>query len=550
MQELLNHGLSLHRSGRLDAARRCYEEVVARDPGSVDGLYLLAILHAQQGRHEASAENAARLVALAPGHAAGHAHLGSVQIELRRPVEALVSLERAIATDPALAEAHYGRGLALATLGRREEAVAAFDTAIGLRPGHWQSHYNRGVALYDLTRVEQAIASFESAITLAAGVAAPNVNLAIALQEIGRAAEAREAIERALAIDPRSARAWSVRSDMAPFAPGDPGITAMEALLAEAERATAPNEDRLDLGFALGKAWMDVSEDDRAFAHFARANREKRASIGYDVDADIQRLRATTEVFSADMIGRFRETGDPSQTPIFLIGMPRSGTTLVEQILASHPAVHGAGELDLVQRLIESTGRPDRDFPGGARDWSAATIHALGRDYVGRIKVLAQGKPRVVDKMPGNFRFAGAIHLMTPNARIIHCRRDAVDTCLSCYTRHFVTDQGFTYDMEDLGRYYRAYERLMAHWKEVLPRDRLIEVRYEDVVDDLENTVRGLLDACRLEWDDACLRFAGTRRTVRTASMNQVRRDLYRDSIGKRSRFERHLGPLLQALER
>jgi hypothetical protein len=232
--------------------------------------------------------------------------------------------------------------------------------------------------------------------------------------------------------------------------------------------------------------------------------------------------------------------------------MPRSGTTLTEQILASHPKVHGAGELTALQRMLNSVAGPDRKLLGYPQMMSALLpqdLATLGRAYVERLAALAQGKPRVVDKMPANFQFAGLVHLMLPNARIIHCRRDPIDVCLSCYSKNFSERKDFAYDLRELGLYYRAYEALMAHWRGLLPPERFIEVDYEAVVDDLEGQARRLVAFCGLDWDEACLDFHQTSRQVRTASVNQVRRPIYRSSLARWKPYEHHLAPLIEALK-
>ena len=301
--------------------------------------------------------------------------------------------------------------------------------------------------------------------------------------------------------------------------------------------------DRMRLEFALGKAWMDVGVGGRAFAHLNSGNRLRRASFSYDVDADVARMDATAAAVGPELMGRHAGAGDPSDLPIFIVGMPRSGTTLIEQILASHPDVHGGGELTQLGALLGGA-----EYPGLASRLTGERLAQLGRAYSEQIAALAPGRRRVTDKTPANFLHAGLIHLMAPNARIIHCVRDPRDTCLSCYTTLFASGQRFAYDLAELGTYYRGYAALMDHWRARLPPDRFTEVRYEDVVADLEGEARRLVAFCGLEWDDACLDFHTTRRQVRTASANQVRQPLYRRSVGRWERYADHLGPLTAAL--
>jgi tetratricopeptide (TPR) repeat protein len=458
-----------------------------------------------------------------------------------------------LATDPDDAQALHLLGMIAAQRGKPADALDLIGRSLALAPDVGEAHYNLGVALQDLARTEEAAAAYRRALALRPDVAETHMQLSNALQELGDTAEALAAVDRALAIDPAFVRAWYVRRDLKTFVPGDPDIERMEALLASADARRLDDDDRLLLDFALGKAWMDVGDAGRAFAHLEAGNRRKRAGFAYDVATEVEWLAAIAESVTPETIAAFAGAGDPSDLPVFVLGMPRSGTTLVEQILASHAGVHGAGELLVLEEL---TGRDwERDdladsYQRLMRGLTASDLSRLGGAYVERVAALAGGKRRVVDKSPGNFRLAGLIHLMAPNARIIHCRRDPVDTCFSLYSRNFSGRVRYAFDLRELGLYYRAYERLMAHWRAVLPADRFIEVDYEALVGDLEEEARRLIGFCGLEWDEACLEFHATRRLVRTISVNQVRRPIYRSSIERWKPYEPHLGPLLQALGR
>jgi hypothetical protein len=349
---------------------------------------------------------------------------------------------------------------------------------------------------------------------------------------------------------PASADAWAIHAGLKTFAAGDPDLGRMEALL---DGLAGRRDDAITLAFALGKAWMDVGDADRAFAHLSRANRLKRSTFDYDVRAEVRRLGAIPHGVEA-LTQRSIGPGIASEAPVFVVGMPRSGTTLVEQILASHPDVCGGGELTAFQDATRETLREAGLSPGAQAGRIRLEAHSrfdpakLGRAYLGRVAHLAAGKARLVDKLPGHFQNLGLISLALPNARIIHCRRDPADTCLSCYATNFAAPKPFAYDLAELGQYYRAYAALMAHWRRALPPERMLEVRYEDVLEDLEGQARRLVAFCGLEWNPACLRFHETRRPVLTASVNQVRRPLYGSSQGRWRAYETHLRPLLEAL--
>jgi tetratricopeptide (TPR) repeat protein len=454
-----------------------------------------------------------------------------------------------LGAEPQHAQALHLLGMIAAPRGNYAEAADLIGRSLALEPDVAEAHYNLGVALQGLRRTEEAVEAYRRSLQLKPNVAGTHLELSTALQELGFPDEARTAVERALALDPASASAWHVRGDLKTYAPGDPDIARMEALLASGRGLSG--DDRILLEFALGKAWMDVGDAERAFAHLDAANRQKRAGFAYDAQADIAWLAAIAEGLPAQRLGELAGAGDPSDLPVFVVGMPRSGTTLVEQILASHPQIQGAGELLALEDVIGRDWERDDLAETYLRRVDGLTkpdLAALGRAYVERVSPLAAGRPRVVDKAPGNFRLAGLISLMLPNARIIHCRRDPVDTCLSCYTRNFSGRVRYAFDLGELGRYYRAYEALMAHWRAVLPPERFIEVDYEAVVGDLEPQARRMIAFCGLDWDPACLNFHATRRAVRTISVNQVRRPLYSSSIARWKPYERQLGALLGEL--
>jgi tetratricopeptide (TPR) repeat protein len=531
-------------------ALELFEKALELQPDYPDALNSRGVVLRRAGRHEEAAAAYRRAVELQPDHLNALNNLGNVLAHLGQAEEAVSVFKRALALKPELAEAHSNLGAALRAHGQAEEAVAELRQAVSLKPDFPEALNNLGAALRSLGRPGEAVAVLRRAIELKPDFIEAWANLANVQEELGETAEALATVRRALAIDPTSAHAWHTLSGLKTFAADDPDIPAMEAALATAE-ARDLRDDRINLGFALGKAWMDLRDPDRAFEYLNTANRLRRATFDYDVEAEARGFDEIAKVFTPELMQRLAGTGDASELPIFVLGMPRSGTTLVEQILASHPVVHGAGELKVLEEtLIAAAGRGDIGplYPYMAQTLTPAALAKLGRAYVDQVAALAPGKERVVDKMPANFRLAGLIHLMLPNARIIHCRRDPVDTCLSCYAQNFAVGQRFTFDLRELGLYYRAYERLMAHWRTVLPPDRFLEVDYEEVVDDLEGQARRLIAFCGLPWDEACLKFYETRRPVRTASVSQVRQPIYRSSVARWKPYERQLAPLIQAL--
>jgi tetratricopeptide (TPR) repeat protein len=369
------------------------------------------------------------------------------------------------------------------------------------------------------------------------------------LKELGQLDAAQQAYLKALDLDPKVAGVYVNLADSKKFAPGDPHLAAIEALAAQADGLS--KTDRLQLDYALGKAYADLKDHRRSFEHLLRGAAAKRATIVYDEAATMALFDRIEQVFTRELIAAAAGGGDPARRPIFIIGMPRSGTTLVEQILASHPTVHGAGELQTLNDVVLTVRGPDGNtlpYPDFVPSLDATALKAIGQRYLALVRELAPQAERVTDKMPSNYYFAGLVHLALPNAKIIHTLRDPVDTCISCFSKLFSAEQNHTYDLAELGRYHRRYEQLMAHWRRVLPPDRMLEVRYEDVVADLDGQARRIIAYCGLPWDDRCLAFHETDRPVRTASATQVRQPIYTSAIGRWKVYEEFLGPLLREL--
>ena len=528
---------------RFDQALVCFERAIALSPFDAETLISRGDCLSELGRGEEALASYDAAIALQPGQADAQNSRGNALRRLGRLEEALAGYRQAMALQPNVAGHVHNCASVLYALDRLEEAVAGYDAAIALDPGFAPAHFGRGAALLALEDSEGALQSYTRAASIRPAHAEAWAHVAQTLGVLGRSAEAAAAAERALVADGCSADAWSIRARLKRFGPDDPDLGRMEAALAKVDDRRP--EDRLNLEFALGKAWMEAGDAGRGFAHLERGNGLQRSLLEFDLDEHLAVLAAMARSFDAGTIRRLAGAGHPSDRPVFIIGMPRSGTTLIEQILASHPLVHGAGELPLVGQLA---GRLPRAGEGLAEALTPDQLERLGAEYAGRLQALAPGAARVIDKLPGNFLFAGLIGLMLPKARIIHCARDPLDTCLSCYETRFAKGNPFTYDLHELGLHYRGYERLMQHWRAVLPADRFIEVRYEEVVADLEGQARRLLAFCGLDWDEACLQFHKTGREVWTASAGQVRRPLYASSVRRAQAHTAYLGPLIKAL--
>jgi hypothetical protein len=388
---------------------------------------------------------------------------------------------------------------------------------------------------------------YRAALAIAPSDVTAHSKLGDAMLALGRTREASIAMERAAALAPRHAGYFWNLANARRFSEDDPHFAAMKKLAGKIDQLNA--EERIDLHFALGKAFGDIGHPRRSFQHVLEGNALMRQRVLYDEPKALARFDRVRATFTPGLMCEKAGLGDPTSTPVFIVGMPRSGTTLIEQIIASHPKVFGAGELRELPRLAESLHGPNTTvFPEVVSSMSDDALRPLGGDYLRAIRRLAPGAERITDKMPGNFLLIGLIRMALPNARIIHARRDIRDTAFSCFSLLFSRGQVYSYDLAELGRYCRAYLRLMEHWRELLP-DAMLEVQYEDLVEDFESQARRMIAYCGLDWNDACLNFHQTERSVQTASATQVRRPIYRTSIGRWRVHEESLRPLLDALE-
>ena len=407
-----------------------------------------------------------------------------------------------------------------------------------------------GERLMQELRVAEAAQSFRQATQVAPDDEGAFVRLGVAESVLGHRQPALAAFERALALNPDCVPAFYNRSGLKRYLPDDPELEHLARLLAD--RADLPLDERIMAHFTLGKAWLDVGEGDKAFPHFHQGNGLMRRTISFDVAASIAQMEQIPKVLTADRIAQLKTGGHPSVQPIFVIGMPRSGSTLIEQVLASHAQVSGGGELAAFRLVMDNLRQNDGQtipYPFVASVLSPPLVGQIGAGYLHLTqRYLETGKTRLVDKLLENFLYAGLIHAALPQAKIVHCRRDAMDTCLSCYTMMFSGSQSFTFDMVELGRYWLAYDRLMAHWRDVLPPAQFIEIAYEDMVADLPGQTRIVLNRLDLPWDENCLSFHQNQRPVLTASSQQVRQPVHSASLGRWKPHSAHLQPLLQTL--
>jgi Flp pilus assembly protein TadD len=539
-------------------------------PRSVASLLALATRTLREGRPAEAVIPLSEAARLQPSNHVIQHDLGLACLEIGRVPEAIAAFRQAIASNPRYADAHFRLGIALEKIGDQGQALRAYDRATELLPRFTEAWFRAGALVYTMGHREEAIGCFRRAAATGPKTSFGRLGAARALLTEDRDAEAERVLRRTLALDPANAMAADLlgnllaelgRFDEArehlaravelaplmagsyydlvrcrPVTPDDAGLIArMEAALATPGLDAA---QRLRVHLALGKAADDLCDYARAMQHFDAADAVRRASRSFDsaeFDRQIDRLIARS---AAALGARMQDGGSTDATPVLILGMPRSGTTLVEQIISSHPEVAAGGELN----FWNERGAVWHQAPPG--DTDAAFLDAAASDYLTLLRSIGKRATRVTDKMPFNFLWAGLIHLAFPNATIIHCRRAAIDTVLSIHQTHFQPSLAFPTGGPELVAYYRSYRRLTDHWRQILPADRFIEVDYEALTGDPEPTIRGIIAACGLAWDDACLSPERNPRAVRTPSKWQTRQKIYRHSVERWRRYEPFLGCL------
>jgi tetratricopeptide (TPR) repeat protein len=544
-----NHGNALQRLKRFAEAEPSYRRAVELQPSFADAWSNLGTCLREIGRLAEADEAYRKALELQPNNPDFLDNLALALKDLERHEEAVETMRRALVIDAARDAFHTHYATILIDLEKFDEAEGALQSALAIAPDNHDAVNQMGRVAFERGDLEASLLHYRRALSLKPDLADAHNNMGNTLKELGRLQEAREAYLDAVRLDPNITGTYLNLADSKTFTAGDLHLAAMETLAAKTDGLSTA--DRMQLGFALGKAYADLKDHPRSFEHLREANALKRAMVSYDEKEVLGFFDRIEAVFTPALIRDKAGLGESSSRPIFVIGMPRSGTTLIEQILASHLAVHGAGELAVFDTVARSAHAPENaqiQYPEFVTAADGPALRQIGFSYLAELQRIAPDGERVTDKMPSNYYYAGLIHLALPGAKIIHCVRDPVDTCVSCYSKLFSGGQVHTYDLAELGRYYRRYERLMAHWRRVLPKGRILDVRYEDVVADLEGQARRILAYCALPWDDRCLAFHQTERPVRTASATQVRRPIYNTAVGRWRAYADDLGPLLQAL--
>ncbi|MEQ1756005.1 MAG: sulfotransferase [Micropepsaceae bacterium] len=579
-----NLGVALLATGDTSSAIAHFSKAIELDPKNTDALANRSNAYSKKRETALAEADARNAVAANPKSAAAHNSLAAVLLvsvdfpgaesaartaltlvpgDFHAMLNLTLALKAQRKSDAALALANQtlqlfpssGEAMCIAAtvhIERKnfETARRLIDQSLAMNPDGLEAVITLGRLQFETQQPHKAIETLRRAIALDPRHPDAQNLLGCALREIGEFDEAIRAFDKCIAIDPGNFGAYANISETKTFQSRDDSH--LKAMLALASTDAAQSEDqRMQLQFAIGKALDDLNDFDAAFEHVSKACRIKRAQSAYSEADTLGLFERIQRLFTPEIVSKFEGKGNPTKLPIFVLGMPRSGTTLIEQIITSHPIVKGAGEVrDVHDALVDVRNHVSghRPYPEFLPDAESADLTYFGQSVAKRLSTYWPQSLRITDKMPSNFFFLGLLRLAMPNAKFIHARRNPADTCLSCYFKLFSGEINFTYDLEELGRYYSAYDKLMQHWRSVLPAGSFLDVDYENVVSDIEGQARRILDYCGLEWDPAVLEFHRSERPIKTASAVQIRQPIYGSSVARWRNYEKHLGPLLKEL--
>jgi tetratricopeptide (TPR) repeat protein len=530
----------------LDNAIQSYRKAISLDSNNKEAHNGLANVHAQNEEYDLAIESFQRALEVDPMHKEAYTGLGNVLSEQDKWEQAINCYDRAIIIDPIHKEAYVGLCRALRHQREFDKAVIAIRQAQAIDPRNASILTELGFSLNDQGHPDKAIATFGKAINIDPENASAYDGLGIALSDYGEIEQAEQAFRKAFETDPERYEAYRSLAKNKKFTKNDDDMRTMETLYRDID---IKPKNKMHLAFGLGKAYEDLKEYAKSIEFTIEANRIKWESVHFSIENEQDVFDNLKKTFSTDFFIERQEIGNPDPTPIFILGMIRSGTSLTEQILASHSDVYGAGELLDLSKLANelcanSTSKMLLDC---LPKLEAETLGSMAEKYISAIRKHSTKTKHITDKMPQNFVFVGLIKLLFPNAKIIHCTRDPMDNCLSIFKNYFGEGQYYSYDMETLGKYYALYSNLMLHWESVLP-NFVYQSNYESLIADPKKETQNLLEFCDLPWEESCLAFHKTKRKVNTASNAQVRQPIYKDSVELSKRYGDTLKPLENAI--
>lgn len=528
-----------------------YQAAISASPQFVEPLNNLGVLFLQKQEFKQAWQYLNQAVVLAPNFADAHCNLGLTLLGLEQSANALLHFEKALQLKPDYAEAYYGYARVYLQQHNFTESECSIRKAMLLNPEQIEFYQLLSDIYHEQGHNTQALMYLDQALAIDpthANLYLSKGNIFMGMNEISQAEEQFLKVTTNPNLNDRVNAHYS----LVQLGKVTPDHGSLQALLSLSKDTHALLPNKLEyLNFALGKCYDDIGESAKAFSYFSEGCRLKRQRITYNAADQIQFTQKLIDCFTQETIEHLKTFANPSALPIFIVGMPRSGSTLIEQVLAEHSQVYGAGEVKYLNHLLQKpikNGFNTLHYPENILYFSSEICRTITENYLASLQHHSPKAVRITDKMPYNFMAIGLIHALLPNAKIIHVRRNPIDTCLSCYTQLFTEGQLYSYELTELGQYYLSYERIMNHWRHILPADAWLEIEYEGMVNNLKAEAQRLIEFCDLAWEPACLTFYKSKRQVRTASFVQVRQPIYTSSVERWRRYEKELAPLINLL--
>jgi len=547
-----NLGLCLQQQGKMEEAARAYERATRLNPKFVPAWFGFGTVNVFLKKPEAAIKALQKTIELDPGYLPAYNNLGNIYREIQQYDKAKEMFDKVVELKPDFAEGWYNIGLLYKVQEDGDNAIQAFGKAVALRPDYVKAYCKMGLChAYLSDDFEKALKDFDTALEINPRYLPIYLYKADVLQLFGRFEESEAVLRTAVNIDESQVGAYLGLINIKKITDED-----LARIQSELKETDFEPKQLVRLHFSLGKIFDDRREYENAFWHLQRGNELHRDSFEYDINTFQQQVSRFIETIDFNYINQYAVHGLDTDVPVFIVGMPRSGTTLTEQIIASHPKAHGAGELEMIGKIVNSLVREWNESALNTGDFTSSLlkpaitpekIKQSANSYLNHITEFNKNACRITDKMPQNFLHIWLIAILFPQAKIIHCQRNPMDTCLSIYFQQFGGHHPYAYDLTELGLYYRQYLRLMSHWHNMLPV-RILDVQYEELVADLETNSKRLISYIDLPWDERCLQFYETERSVKTVSQWQVRQKIYTDSIERWRHYEPWIGPLVEAL--
>jgi tetratricopeptide (TPR) repeat protein len=540
-----------YQAGNLQQAEKICRNILIKKPNNVEALHFLGVIHFQNGQHDLAIEYIKKALRIDPSFADGYSNLGNIFQAKNQLDEAISCYRTALEINPKLGKTYFNLGIALQDKGQLDEAIACYQQAMQLNLNIFGLYYNLGLAFEKLHKLEEALSYYQKTIELNPNFFEAYNNMGNVFVVQGKLNEGISCFKKALQLKPDYTIALLnlVRNQRLNF---DDSKELFE-LTKELIKRDMSENDSINVYFAMGKLCDNLNMFKESFEYYRLGNAIKRTQLEFNIDSHVDYLSRIRKTFSTDFIEYRKSWGSNTEMPIFIFGMPRSGTTLVEQIIASHPDVYGGGELQFfiqMEQKLPSILKVDELYPECLNFIDDKAAYDMAESYIKETREIAglsKDFTRITDKNPFNFHHLGMISLLFPKASFIHCQRHPLDTCISIYFHEFSSGNHFAYDLRELGQYYREYLKLMNHWRNVLPIN-IFELKYEDMIKQQEEVSRKLVEFCGLEWNSASLDFYKKDRPVFTASNWQVRQPIYTTSCGRWKNYEQFLHPLKEVL--